>query len=1283
VRLPVPATALVGREGEVAAACDLLTATSDPIRLLTLVGTAGVGKTRLALAVAGAVEDHFEDGVAFVDLSALRDTRLVASAVCHALELRESGAGDAREVLLDHVRTRRLLIVLDTFEHLMGAVPFLTELLEACPRTAVIVTSRTALRVRAERRFQVEPLPEAAAMRLFVERANSVSSVFGLRPDNDSHVAAVCRRLECIPLALELAAARMDMLGPQQLLHRLERRLPLLTGGGADLPARHQSLRDALTWSYDLLSEAERTLLRRLAVFEGGWTLEAAESVCGMPSVLELLGRLVTASLVHREEDSDESSRFQMLETIREYAADELAAHHEQGDVRAAHAAWYLEMTELAAPALHGPDHSAWLHRLEREHQNLRAALDWLTERGHLDQALRLQAACQALAAKSAAARGGPVRMARGDPPPVRPRMVVRQRLIDKLQDALSHPVVLVAAPAGFGKTTALLAWASRVGSDLPIAWVSLTSTDNDPARFWRSVLTALHVQRSTLGSSAVARLESSEPIAQVVEELVRELCDLDAPLALVLDDYHQVRTAEIHAGVERLLEELPANFHLVISSRSDPPLPLARLRSNGELLELRAADLKFLESEAAALLEVAGLHLSAPQVVVLERRTEGWAAGLQLAALFLRDRDDTNGAITAFDGSRRLVVDYFVEEVLARLPERMRAFLERSSILDRLTAGLCDAVVGIRRSAAILEELERTNVFITPVDDTHIWYRYHQLFADALRHRLHRDQPEMVPDLHRRASDWSARSGLLEDAVEHALAGRCWDLAADLIGRLIVQLNGRGEHMTLARWLSSVPDEVSQRHHVLSGYRATSLLVSGELESLDTFLAGAEAALERARDRRALGRVLAIHAQLAGIREDAGLAEELGARAHGLMRPVPSGYRTLASAAIVRSHLLRGDPRRAGEVLDQAIVEKTSGLDSLAWWELANVGAYRWLLEGKLQRAAADYARVVQEVGERDVFVRQVALLGLAFVAYERNDLDRAAVHLDHVLTIRRRANVQLLELPFATLLRGRVLRALGQLSLADQAFQSAEETARELSNTRLQRLARAERAGVALVDGRLAEAARWADELDLQRLDQFAGEPEVLMLARVRRAQGRAATVVPLLERVRASAQARGRGHSVIASLVQLALAHEQEHDRVAGLAALEQAVAMADPEGFVRTFLDDGEEVLLVLRRMLKVGFSPLAVTSLVQAFGVQQDHTPVGTDLLTPRERDVLGLLAVGMSNRAIAERLVTSESTVKSHVHRIISKLGVTSRAQVVIRARELGTLAATRPGTPH
>jgi predicted ATPase/transcriptional regulator with XRE-family HTH domain len=411
MRLPVPLTELIGREAEVVAAAALLDPARSALRLLTLTGPGGVGKTRLALAVAAAVAGAYPDGVTWVDLAPLRDARLVPATTARAMDLRESRGGSSRELLLEHLRERRLMLVLDNCEHLPGAASVLAELLEGCPHLAMLVTSRAALRLRGERRFPVEPLaapPEgsasfaaivtAPAVRLFVERARAVAPDFALDAGNAGVVAAVCRRLDGMPLALELAAARVQLLAPGALLRRLDRRLSLLTGGAADLPERQRALRTTLAWSHNLLGPVDQLLFRRLAVFAGGWTVEAAEAVCGdadLPAddLLERLGVLVDSSLARRIEGGGEP-RFGMLETVREYAEEQLLASGDAETVRARHRDWCLALAAAAEPALAGHDQLEWLARLDAERDNLRAALEWsLADEGGGEAGLRLAGA--------------------------------------------------------------------------------------------------------------------------------------------------------------------------------------------------------------------------------------------------------------------------------------------------------------------------------------------------------------------------------------------------------------------------------------------------------------------------------------------------------------------------------------------------------------------------------------------------------------------------------------------------------------------------------------------------------------------------------------------------------------------------------------------------------------------------------------------------------------------------------------------------------------------------
>ena len=431
--------------------------------------------------------------------------------------------------------------------------------------------------------------------------------------------------------------------------------------------------------------------------------------------------------------------------------------------------------------------------------------------------------------------------------------LVPRARLIERLDRGTERKLTLVSAPAGFGKTTLLAEWLAAIpAAERPAAWVSLDQSDNDPALFWAYFITALQKVQSEVGESALSLLHSPQPppIESVLTTLINEINAIEDDFALILDDYHVIDAQPVQDGTTFLLDHLPPQMHLVIASRADPPLPLSRLRGRGELAELRASDLRFTPEEAAAFLkDVMGLDLSADDVAALETRTEGWIAGLQLAALSMQGREDVPGFITAFSGDDRYIVDYLVEEVLQRQPERVRSFLLQTSTLDRLSGPLCDAVTDQEEGKGMLEALERGNLFVVPLDDKRQWYRYHHLFADVLRAHSMEEQPDRVPTLHRRASEWYEQNGLPSDAVRHALAGEDFERAAGLVELAALAMLGGSQEPTLLEWLKALPDELVRARPVLSVYYAFASLSGVGLEAAEARLRDAERWLEATAD--------------------------------------------------------------------------------------------------------------------------------------------------------------------------------------------------------------------------------------------------------------------------------------------------------------------------------------------------------------------------------------------------------------------------------------------------
>ncbi len=519
-----------------------------------------------------------------------------------------------------------------------------------------------------------------------------------------------------------------------------------------------------------------------------------------------------------------------------------------------------------------------------------------------------------------------------------RPRrgLVARPRLRERLGRGAESKLTLISAPAGFGKTTLLAEWlASSPANERSTAWLSLDPRDNQAATFWTYVVTALQTVAPGVGARALSLLQEPQPppIETVLATLLNELGAVPNDVVLVLNDYHVVDAPDVQDGMAFLLEHLPAQVHVVIATRADPALPLSRLRARGELVEIRAADLRFTPDEAAAYLnEVMGLDLGASDVAALEARTEGWIAALQLAALSIRGRDDIAGFIAGFAGDDRYIVDYLVEEVLHRQPEEVRSFLLDTSILDRLTGPLCDAVTGQAGGKAMLEALDRANLFLVPLDDRRQWYRYHQLFTDVLRARLLDEQPDRVADLHRRACDWYEQNGERSEAIRHAMAGGDFERAATLVELALPAMNQQRQEATLRGWLEALPDELLRVRPVLSNAYAGSLLVRGEVEGVE----------ERLRDaERWLG------ATVEAVERSAG-------RAGPMVVVDEAGFRRLPGSIAVH---------RAGQAL----------------------------ILGDVAGAAAHARRALDLVGEDDHLARGGAAALLALASWTRGDLEAA----------------------------------------------------------------------------------------------------------------------------------------------------------------------------------------------------------------------------------------------------------------------------------------------------
>jgi LuxR family transcriptional regulator, maltose regulon positive regulatory protein len=891
-----------------------------------------------------------------------------------------------------------------------------------------------------------------------------------------------------------------------------------------------------------------------------------------------------------------------------------------------------------------------------------------------------------------------------------RPGFLARPRLTQRLAEGTARELVLVCTPAGFGKTTLLADWAR--GGQRPVAWLSLDEADNDPVRFWRHVAAALDGALPGVAGRVAGLLEGLRSGSfQAVATLVNELADSADEVVLVLDDYHLIQAQSVHGSLGFLLEHLPASLRLVVASRADPPLPLARLRARGQLTELRAGDLRFSTEEVAELLRTAvGSELSEAAVAALGDRTEGWVAGLQLAALSLQGRGDITAFVEGFSGSHRYVLDYLTEEVLDRQPEPLRAFLLETSVLGRLSGALCDEVTGRSDSQVLLEQVERANLFLVPLDEVRRWWRYHHLFADLLRARLAREQPDRLPGLHQAAAAWSERHGLVDDAIRHALAAGDALWAARLMERHFDDLLRRNEDATLHRWLQALPAEVVRSRPRLYLAQALWAWIGGHLEAVEPLLAEAERAFAAVAEEPyepSVGRATSLvanvpaaigtlRAGLACMQGDADRATRFG---HQALAHLTDADRTLGSFArwyLALAEWLRGRLPEAEQALAGLVAEQRGAGERYFARLCYDLGQVQ-RAQGRLGAALGTYQQALDASGgaARLLPPAGMALVGLAGVLHERGELQAARDHATEGVGLWRQLSYGLpLVAGLATL--ARIRQAQGDAPGALEALAEAERVGLSPTVVALLNPAPATRARLALAQGEVAEAARWVQDRGLGPSDQpsYPREREYLVLARVLLADHAADRALGLLERLHTQAVVQGRTGSVIEIRALQALALQASSDQAGALAALAEALTLAAPEGWLRVFVDEGAPMATLLGRLLTTPATAQAVAGtqvppafldqLLEAFEqagkAALPHSRRGTALpglvvaLSARELEVLGLLAAGKSNQAIAEELVITLDTVKRHVTHILDKLGAANRTQAVTRARELGLL---------
>lgn len=914
--------------------------------------------------------------------------------------------------------------------------------------------------------------------------------------------------------------------------------------------------------------------------------------------------------------------------------------------------------------------------------------------------------------------------------PPVRTDLVPRARLIERINGALEcgHRLTLVSAPAGFGKTTLISEWVSQ--TSLPVAWVTLDENDNEPLLFMNYFISALQQVDEKIGPGLIDALQSSQPpsIEAVMMGLVNEIASCEERFVLVFDDYHLIEVSTIQNAMAFLLEHLPEQMHLILITRGEPKLPVAKLRGRGLISELHRADLRFSSEEVTELLnKVLGLGLSEQEVESLTYRTEGWIAGLQMAAIALLAKHPSQGDLSAnqviqsLETSDRYVLDYLVEEVLQRQSESVQRFLAYTSILDLLCSDLCEFLFGVNsfaetasrlkseflpglpvKAQEILEYLERSNLFLIPLDSAGVWYRYHRLFADLLRQRVKRNQPELYPLLHIRASEWFENHGFLNVAIDHAIAGEDYSRAGRLIEGVAEENLARSEMSIILNWLDALPEDTKGARPLLYIYHAWVLFQAGQsLEQVERMLS--QAALHDS-SRQVTSEADVIRASLAVLTGKVDLSIQLAERALKVLPQERHFFRGLATRSLGSAHELRGELLPAINYFDQAVrLDRSAGNVVGVVVGLTKLAALR-SIQGRLHEARELYLRAldwgVDHSGNR-LPITGRALIGLGEVLREWNDLDAAESAIwDGIQLVRKWTHIWAIG---GYISLARVKQAKGNFESAQAAIRTADQLAVEFASSIIDDLVVSlVRASLWLQQGRSDLVRAWFDERDQAGGFPEGGVSEVLVgvpssyslkemeqltRARLEATQGHLRDALRILELLQKKEQELGRSGILIEVLVLKARVYHQLDEPVLAYQALEHALNLTQPENYQRVYIDEGPQMAQLLYQYAAQSGNMNRVAKLLNAFEHDQsdmalaiegaDEGPAGRIIIEPlseREKEVLELIAQGLSNQEIANKLYISLRTVKWHSSNIYQKLGVKNRTQAVNRSRKLGIL---------
>ncbi len=875
--------------------------------------------------------------------------------------------------------------------------------------------------------------------------------------------------------------------------------------------------------------------------------------------------------------------------------------------------------------------------------------------------------------------------------PLARPELVSRPQLARRFDEGTNGKLTVVSAPAGYGKTTSVSAWAAEC--QYPVAWLSLDDGDNDPVIFWTYIISAIQTKQQEIGTQAIILLQAalSPGLEGVLASLVNDLVMLTTPFILILDDYHLIRKAEIHKSLASFIEHLPPQFHLLLLSRTDPPLPLALLRSRGQLLEMRLADLRFSNEEAIAYLnEGMKLALPRPAIETLNGKTEGWAAGLQLAALSMQGRQDSSDFIQAFSGSDRYILDYLTDEILNHQPEQVRTFLLQTAVLERLSAPLCDAIIGeIDNSQALLEQIEKANLFLIPLDHERNWFRYHRLFADILRAKLKRSDPQLTPSLQRRAAKWCEANGMLEEAVFYVHAAKDYDELRRLIEQNIHPLMREGRILTFARWVWLIPEELVLSRPWLCLLSGWFLVGQAEFEKGERFLARAEELIRRDVTGQSTGEMMgiiyALRTQILENHGDIPGTIEMAHQAQKLLDPNNIVTRSSVDYALGRVYYESGDLKQVERVWSEFVRMIIQAKIPSIYASVMGLRSVILGIRGKLQDSINLNQEAIAYMTENDIsrfYGSGGPYLILGIMILQRNDLVEAEKLINEGLKqYQSWGNLNAIAISLSY--QARLRMAQGDLEVAEDCLR---EEARvilkykpyfEASSHYLACWVR-----LYLAKGEIAAAARVIEDNKLGSDDplSFRSEQDHISLARVLIAQGKYEEAESLLRRLAEAAQSGGRFGRLIEILNLRAIVLRALGRNAEAIQVLGASLTLAEPEGYMRIFIDEEEPMASLLEAAIQKGMHAEYASRLRAAFPEpalwtasvtdSQKYIPVLIEPLSGREIEVLRLIAAGLTNKEIAQRLCVSVRTVKYHTSNIFMKLEVASRSQAVVKARQ-------------